>query len=168
MGGKSPLFLYKTVIMLSKELLKEWVNEVLENTDRFLVDIAIKNDDLILVFLDSDTSLNIDHCVEVSHHIESKLNRDEEDYELRVSSSGLDHPLSLPRQYVKNIGRSIRLELNDGSSHLGKIISADEQQVTIVEIVEKKRNKIKQQETAGELTVAYSDIKEGWPVISFN
>lgn len=154
--------------MIDKELVKEWVNELLEGSDRFLVDVSIKNDDLILVFLDSDTSLNIEHCVEVSRMIESKLNRDEEDYELRVSSSGLDHPLTLTRQFVKNIGRDIRLEMNDGTSHLGKIVAADDKNLSIDLIIEKKRKKIKEQTIAGSMTVAYDDIKEAWPVISFN
>lgn len=154
--------------MLNRDIIIDWVNEVLEGTDRFVVDVVIKNDDLIMVFLDADSSLTIDHCVEVSRHIESNLNRDEEDFELRVSSAGLDHPLSLPRQFVKNIGRNIRLEMNDGSSHLGKITGADDLGVTIEVIVEKKRNKIKQQELAGTMTCTYKDIKEAWPVISFN
>jgi ribosome maturation factor RimP len=154
--------------MVDKELVKEWVNELLEGSDRFLVDVSIKNDDLILVFLDSDTSITIEHCVEVSRHIESKLNRDEEDFELRVSSSGLDHPLTLTRQFVKNIGRDIRLEMNDGASHLGKIVAADDKNLSIDLIIEKKRKKIKEQTIAGSMTVAYDDIKEAWPVISFN
>ena len=154
--------------MLNRDIIIDWVNEVLEGTDRFVVDVVIKNDDLIMVFLDADSSLTIDHCVEVSRHIESNLNRDEEDFELRVSSAGLDHPLSLPRQFVKNIGRNIRLEMNDGSSHLGKITGADDLGVTIEVIVERKRNKIKQQELAGTMTCTYKDIKEAWPVISFN
>ncbi len=154
--------------MIDKELVKEWVNELLDGTDRFLVDVAIKNDDLILVFLDSDTALTIEHCVEVSRHIESKLNRDEEDYELRVSSSGLDHPLTLIRQFVKNIGREIRFEMNDGSHLHGKIIAADDKNLNIELIIEKKRKKIKEQSTAGTMIIAYDDIKEAWPVISFN
>ncbi len=154
--------------MIDKELVKEWVNELLEGSDRFLVDVAIKNDDLILVFLDSDTALTIEHCVEVSRHIESKLNRDEEDYELRVSSSGLDHPLTLVRQFVKNIGREIRFEMNDGSHLHRKILAADDKNLNIELIIEKKRKKIKEQTTAGTMTIAYDDIKEAWPVISFN
>lgn len=160
--------MYNLNVMLNRDIIIDWVNEVLEGTDRFVVDVVIKNDDLIMVFLDADSSLTIDHCVEVSRHIESNLNRDEEDFELRVSSAGLDHPLSLPRQFVKNIGRNIRLEMNDGSSHLGKITGADDLGVTIEVIVEKKRNKIKQQELAGTMTCTYKDIKEAWPVISFN
>ncbi|GAB1417699.1 hypothetical protein MASR2M12_04640 [Bacteroidales bacterium] len=153
--------------MLEKEQIKQWVEEILEGTDRFVVDIVLKNEDIVYVFLDSDTALTIDHCVEVSRAIETRLNRDEEDVELRVSSAGLDHPLSLPRQYVKNVGRKIRLEMLDGSSHLGKITEAGNQSVTIEIIHEKKHKKIKQEEIGGLFTVAYADIKEGWPVISF-
>lgn len=153
--------------MLEREQIKRWVEEILDGTDRFVVDVVLKNEDMIYVFLDSDTALTIDHCVEVSRTLETKLNRDEQDYELRVSSAGLDHPLNMPRQYVKNIGRKIRLEMKDGISHLGKITEAGDEAVTIELIHEKKHKKIKQEEIGGLITVAYSDIKEGWPVISF-
>ncbi|PKP51082.1 MAG: ribosome assembly cofactor RimP [Bacteroidetes bacterium HGW-Bacteroidetes-1] len=153
--------------MLNREQIIEWVNESLEGTDRFIVDVVIKNNEVIMVFLDADSGLGIDHCVEVSRLIESKLNRDEEDYELRVSSAGLDHPFLLTRQYIKNIGRLLQVELYDGTIHQGKIVNADQEAVTIDIIIEKRRNKIKQQEKGGQMVIAYSDIKEGRPLISF-
>ncbi len=153
--------------MLDKEQIKIWVDEFLDGTDRFVVDVVLKNEDKIFVFLDSDSALTIEHCVEVSRALESRLNRDELDFELRVSSAGLDHPLSIPRQYVKNIGRKIRLEMSDGNIHTGKIIEAGNETVTIETIHEKKHKKIKQEEIGDILRVPYHEIKEGWPVISF-
>lgn len=146
--------------MFNKEQIKNWVNEYLENTDRFLVDVVIKNDDLIMVFLDSDTELTIDHCVQVSRMLEGKLNRDEHDFELRVSSAGVDHPLTLKRQYRKNINRTVKLLLKDGSETTGIIKDAGEDGIVLMPTVTKKRNKIKQTETAAEQAIPFDNIKE--------
>jgi ribosome maturation factor RimP len=156
------------MFMLNEKEIKDWITEFLDGTDRFVVDVKVKVGDLILVFLDSDTSLTIDHCVEVSKMIENRLDREEEDFELRVSSSGLDHPFTMKRQYVKNIGRSIEVELNDGNIHRGKLLEVLDESVTIEIILEKKRNKIKQLQTGGPMTIAFSDILEAKPVVSFH
>lgn len=164
-GLTSPLLLK---IMLDKEQIVTWVNEFLEGTDRFLVDVSIKFNDSIMVFLDADSGLTIDHCAEVSKMIEAKLDRDEEDFELRVSSAGLDHPFQLLRQYKKNIGKRIKVELTDGTAHTGNLLQADESALTLEPIIEKKLNKIKIQQTGEPITIAMSDIKEAKPVIVFH
>ena len=43
----------------------------------------------------------------VSRNIEHNLDREKEDFELSVSSPGLDQPFVVPQQYLKNIGRKI-------------------------------------------------------------
>ena len=78
--------------MITDKLIREWIEEHLSGTDRFLVDLTIKSGNRILVFIDSDTSVLIEHCISLSKFIESHLDRDIEDFELNVSSSGLDHP----------------------------------------------------------------------------
>jgi ribosome maturation factor RimP len=154
--------------MLNEEVIKSWITDFLEGTDRFVVDVKVKVGDLILVFLDSDTSLTIDHCVEVSKMIENRLDREEYDFELRVSSAGLDHPFTLKRQYIKNIGRSIEVELRDGTIHTGKLTEVNDEHLTLEIIIEKKRNKIKQLQTGGPMTIAFSEILEAKPVVSFH
>ncbi len=92
-GQQSPLLL--NLIMINRNQIIAWAEEALEGTDRFVVDVLVRDGNVILVFLDADSALTIAHCIEVSRFIESKLDRDEEDFELRVSSAGLDQPLRL-------------------------------------------------------------------------
>jgi len=88
--------------MITTEQIEKLVAEKLENKDVFLVDIRIRHGNRISVFLDSDTGVNIKTCAELSRYIEFNLDRESEDFELEVSSAGLDQPLKLLRQYVKN------------------------------------------------------------------
>lgn len=154
--------------MINRDQIISWANEALEGTDRFIVDILIKNRDTILVFLDADTSVNIDDCVLVSRAIEGKLDRDEQDFELRVSSAGADQPFNMLRQYRKNIGRSLEITRNDESVITGKLLEVDEQYITIESFVQKKQHKMKKEEAGDKLSLALSNIKESKVIISFH
>jgi ribosome maturation factor RimP len=153
--------------MISADQIKQWAEEVLEGTDRFVVEVLIRNNDVIFIFLDADSTLTIDHCVEVSRHIESKLDRDEQDFELRVSSAGLDHPMKLLRQIRKNIGRSFDLELIDGEKVKATLLEVQDQNLILETFTTKKHSKIKQTETGSTITLPFEQIQEAMIIISF-
>ena len=80
--------------MIDKQLLKDTVEEAIAGTRLFLVDIAVKPGNNIIVELDSVDGIDIDSCVAVTKKIESVFDRDVEDYELEVGSAGLTSPFS--------------------------------------------------------------------------
>lgn len=90
------------------------------------MDIKVSPANKIQVFLDGDEGLPIDVCAKVSRCLEAKLDRDEEDFELTVSSSGADAPLVLPRQYTKHVGRTLDVYDADGNSFQGELSSLNE------------------------------------------
>jgi ribosome maturation factor RimP len=102
----------------------------------------------------------IEHCIELSKFIESQLNREIEDYELNVSSSGLDQPYKLSRQYIKNVGRDVAVLLKDNNKVEGTLIDADEEGFSIKAI-----SKIKKITTETTHKFLYSDIKETKEII---
>ena len=140
--------------MISEQLIKELTNTHLEGTDRFAVSIAVRSDNRIRIFIDSDTHVLIEHCIELSKFIESQLDRDIEDFELNVSSSGLDQPYKLSRQYIKNIGREVAVLLKDNNKIDGTLIAADNESFSIKEIT-----KVKKTITETTHSFQYSDIK---------
>ncbi len=154
--------------MINRNQIIALAEEVLEGTDRFVVDVLIKNGDVILVFLDADSTLTIEHCVEVSRHIESKLDREQYDYELRVSSAGVDQAITLLRQMRKNIGRSFDFELNDGTKTKGKLTAVDNDKLTIETFSTKKHSKIKKQEAGETIVLSFDQVKIARVIISFN
>ena len=72
---------------------------------------------------------------------------------MEISSPGLDEPLKLRRQYLKNIGRYVEIILKSGIKKEGKLISADKEIV----IEEEKGSKKKKEVILHSLT--YDDIK---------
>ena len=141
--------------MISEQLIKDLTTQHLEGTDRFAVSVAVRSDNRIRVFIDSDTHVLIEHCIELSKFIESQLDRETEDFELNVSSSGLDQPYKLSRQYIKNIGREVAVLKKDNNKIEGTLIAADEEGFTIKEIT-----KVKKISTETIYSFLYSDIKE--------
>ncbi|MBN8865404.1 MAG: ribosome assembly cofactor RimP [Sphingobacteriales bacterium] len=126
--------------------------------DVFLVDIRIKPTNNIKVFLDADNGISIDRLIQYNRRLykdleESNLYPDG-DFSLELSSPGLDEPLKLHRQYIKNIGRWLEIMLSDGTRREGKLLAAAELELTLEE--EKGKGKKKELVTH---TIPYSDIK---------
>ena len=67
--------------MIEKKTVCQIVDEWLAGKDYFLVEVTISPDDKILVEIDHKEGVWIEDCVELSRYIESKLNREDEDYE---------------------------------------------------------------------------------------
>ena len=110
--------------------------------------------------LDGDNGINIDDCIEVSRAIENSLNRDEEDFELNVSSAGADSPLKMPRQYRRHVGRELSVEPFEGAKVEGVLTEAGDSQFTI-------KTKGSKKEPSQELTFAYEDVKTARVLIRF-
>ena len=116
-----------------------------ERPDLFLVDIIKKGNDRsakILVLVDGDEGLSIDECAEISRKLSRYIDENLElanPLTLEVSSPGLDHPISSLRQYMKNIGKNIRVLKQDGSQLEGKLTEASEEKILIEKTLDKKK-----------------------------
>lgn len=147
--------------MISEEGIRKLVEQKIGEGPLFLVDLNIAPGNKIRVELDGDKGISIDDCVEVSRYIENSLDRDTEDFELQVSSAGLDKPLRNRRQYVKNIGREVAIRLNDGTERVG-IIEGVSEGVTLKLPASKKKKLPERRENIG-----WADIKETKVRITF-
>jgi len=75
--------------MISKQTLETIVREYQEGTDLSLVEITVSEDNDIEVIVTRESGVAIDDCVALSRHIESRLDRDKEDFSLMVGSAGI-------------------------------------------------------------------------------
>jgi ribosome maturation factor RimP len=138
------------------------VNEHLEGTDKFLVEVFIKTINRVYIFIDGDQGVTISDCVELSRFVESQYDREVTDFELNVSSSGADQPIRLPRQYLKNIGRSLQVKLSEEEIITGKLEAVDEKGIALFIEGDKKKKTAPQT-----LTIAFENILESKVIISF-
>ena len=153
--------------MITKEQITDLVTEALSESDRFVVDVTISTSNVISVFIDADSSVTIDHCVEVSRCIEDHLDRDVEDYELSVSSAGIDYPLLKPRQYKKYIDKDLVITDNENVKKNYKLVSCTENELTVQEAVTKKYGRLLKTVYSDPIVLELSQIKEIKPYINF-
>ena len=148
--------------MINKDLVQKLAEKKLEGTDKFLVEVSVNKGNKISVFLDSDSSLSIEDCISVSRHIESTLDRETEDFELNVSSAGLDHPFKLIRQYRKYQGKEVEVLKTEGNKLIGLLIEVNTDGILIEIPANKKKKTDKQQ-----ISLLFENIKETKGIISF-
>ena len=146
------------LLMIDKFKVLDIVKDVLEGSDKYLINMKITPDNRIFVDIDGDNGINIDDCIEVSRAIESQLDRDEEDFELNVSSAGADSPLKMPRQYRRHVGRELNVTPFDGEQVEGTLMEADDQHFVI-------KIKGKKKESAREVSFTYEDVKTAKVVV---
>jgi ribosome maturation factor RimP len=130
-----------TIIQTVEELL----NELLATEPQdFLVSVKVRPTNNIKVFLDSDNGISIEKCVRYNRALYKKLEEkaifEEGNFSLEISSPGIDEPLKMHRQYVKNIGRNVEVTYNDGSIKEGKLVEVTEADL-LLEFVEGKGKK---------------------------
>lgn len=101
-----------------------------DRKDLFLVDFTIGADNKIRVVLDGDKGVNLADCMEISRAIEHNLDREEEDFALEVTSAGAAAPLTMPRQYNKNLGRKLEVKTQDGKVE-GVLTAADQNKIVL-------------------------------------
>ena len=102
-----------------------------ENSSLFLIQLKIGSDNSIHITLDGDQGVTLKDCMNVSRTIEHNIDREEFDFSLEVASAGVGSPLLNSRQYIKNVGRKLRVELTDASSLEGILTAADDQEFTL-------------------------------------
>ena len=154
--------------MIDKVKIAELVNEKLTD-DQFLVDVTISSGNEIHIMVDSDTGISINQIVEISRYVESKLDRDAEDFELSVFSAGLSEPFRLVRQYKRNEGKEIEVLLANGQKLNGLLIGVENQGIDLeVTTREKPEGSKKKKELITKVHhLEYSEIKEAKKILKF-
>jgi ribosome maturation factor RimP len=135
----------------------------------FVVELTISSNNVIQVELDKHQgNVSINDCMSVSRNVEHNLDREAEDFELQVSSAGLDKPFRVLAQYVKNIGRNVKVVLQNGKKIEGELKAANDQEIVVENSrMEKIEGKKKKELIVEQHVLTMEQIKETKIVISF-
>lgn len=157
--------------MIDKSLVEKLVLERLgEMEGYFVVDIRISSNNVIQVEIDNiNGRVAIDDCVRVSRNVEHNLDREEEDFELTVSSAGLDKPLRVLKQFYKAVGKQVTVYPGDGQKKIeGEMLSADEEGFVLqTKTKEKVEGRKKKEWVVKEHPFKYDEVKQVKRIISF-
>lgn len=157
--------------MITKKKVTELIDERIAELDNgiFVVSLKISTNNIINVEIDKyEGNIAITDCMSVSRNVEHNLDREEEDFELHVSSAGLDKPLRVLAQFEKNVGRNVKVKLNNKTVEEGELIQVDEGGLTIrQESRIKIEGKKKKQDIVEDKYFPMTEIKETKIIISF-
>ncbi|WP_422752819.1 ribosome maturation factor RimP [Micromonospora sp. WMMD708] len=99
---------------------------------------------VVRVIVDADGGINLDAVAVVSRAVSAALDAAEEsggdivagEYQLEVSSPGVDRPLTLPRHWRRNAGRLVKVTVRAGEPAVdrqvtGRVVTADDERVVL-------------------------------------
>jgi ribosome maturation factor RimP len=151
-----------------EEVLRQKFSEA-DWQDYFLIELSISPNKLVEIVVDTDEGIRFEQCQKLSRWVENWLDTEGvlgEEYTLEVTSPGVSRPFKFPRQYPRNIGRTLEVVTTEGGKIEGLLTAADAIAITLTfETVRKEgKKKIKEMET---VVVPFEQIKSALVVIKF-
>lgn len=152
------------------EKILELLNALLVDSDCYLVSYKAKPNNNYQIFLDSDSGFTLEKSIKLNRSLRKQIEESgmypDGNFALEISSPGIDTPLKLPRQYIKNIGRKLSIELQneDKTNIIGKLTHTDDLGITIT--ILHKKTKTSPEHTTMQY-ILYSDIKKATVLIDF-
>ena len=154
--------------MLDKSIVSQIVESYLRESEHYLVDLKVNQDNRIQVEIDSFNGVSLDDCVALNRFLESKLDREVEDFELEVSSAGLSSPFKVLKQYEKNIGKEVEVLTTEGKKLAGILSSVSTDAVVLtVEKAIKEEGAKRKKTIQEEITLSFKNIKTTKLIIRF-
>jgi ribosome maturation factor RimP len=157
--------------MIDRKEIERLVEERIQELDNglYVVEMTISSTNVIRIEIDkTNGGVTVSDCVSVSRNVEHNLDREKADFELHVSSAGLDKPFRHINQYIKNVGRTINVKTKDGRTIEGEIVKvADEKIILSAEEMQLLEGKKKKEKVEVIYEIMLTEIKEANIVISF-
>lgn len=141
-----------------------------EFSDCFLIETKMGANKKLQVFIDSDGGISFSTCRRISRYLEEHIDAEGwlgEKYVLEVSSPGVDRPLQVFRQYPKNIGRKMEIQVRDEEKpRKGILRQVDTEKIVLEEEHTVKQGKKKVKEKV-EVEIPFAEIEKAKVKISF-
>lgn len=156
-----------------QEQILNFLNQILEGTDCFLVEFKVKPTNNYKIYLDSDTGFTLEKCMKINRALRREVEESglfpEGDISLEVSSPGVDAPLRMPRQFTKNIGRKLEIELNDPDAPglVGKLLEVSEEGLKIEKAKPIRRGRKETTEEPEVIALTFDELKTATVLIEF-
>ncbi len=148
--------------------LQDCVEKYATENNLVVIDIKCSATNTIEITLDAIEGVSLDKCIELNKHIESNFDREEEDYELTVSSASISEPFKHLVQFQKNIGREIEVLNTESRKITGILEEVTEEGFTIaytMKVLEEGKKRKVEKEFKD--TFKYSEAKKVCLVFKF-
>ena len=154
--------------MITKQQIENLIQDQFEEQNCFLVELEVNEGNVISLEIDSIAGISVQECIAFSKTIEGKLDREVEDFELQVSSPGLDKPFRVLEQYQKNIGRKVKVVPVEGVVVKGELNEVNDDGIMVeYSVKEKIEGKKKKETITKQERINFNNIKETTVILSF-
>lgn len=133
----------------------------------FLVDVIVSPTNKIVVEIDSPQGISIGQCAELNRFLNAALDNETHEFELTVSSPGLEKPFKVFEQYQKNIDRQIKVRTIEGKEIEAKLKEVNENGILLHQKVREKNEKNKKEWVEKDIQLPFSQIKETRVILTF-
>ena len=158
--------------MIDKKKVLKVIDERIQELEAnlYVVDLTISASNVIHVSIDKISGrVSIEECMSISRNVEHNLDREKEDFELNVSSAGLDRPLVHWNQYKKHQGKRVKIVTTEGKKIEGQLVQVEQDFIRLEnEKIVKIEGTKKKETLTEEFVLPFNQIKETKIVISFN
>ncbi|MFN8239313.1 MAG: ribosome assembly cofactor RimP [Bacteroidales bacterium] len=151
--------------MIDRKQIEDAVRGYVAGTPLFLVAVKVSSTGKVTVLADRKEGITIEECVDLSRFIEKTFDREKEDYELQVSSPGIDMPFVVIEQYYKNEGKEIEVLDNEGKKWAGILRNVTTGGFELIITVKRKKSKTEAEVT--EKSFNYEQVKSAKEVLKF-
>jgi ribosome maturation factor RimP len=149
--------------MITKDHIRQLTENHISGTGIFLVDVRLSSTGRITVLIDRNEGVTIDDCAALSRYISQEMGEAVGDFELNISSPGLDMPFLVIEQYRKNEGCMVEVVANDSSREKGILMNITRGGFDL-RVDTKQKNK---EVTSVIRSFNYEDVKTVKVIISF-
>lgn len=155
--------------MITLEKIEEIVNSHLEGTEHFLTEIDLSPAGQLSVYVDSFEYFTLDDCASLMRVIRKEFGEALDNYDLTVSSAGMDRPFKSMKQYHKNLNREVKVVTFEGKSISGILSKIGDESVFVEEAPRPAKKGMKVSAKAAPLMheIAFNNIKETKRIINF-
>ncbi|MBL7962765.1 MAG: hypothetical protein JNM31_02870 [Flavobacteriales bacterium] len=154
--------------MIDPATIRQLVEQQLEGTPHFLVDVEVRPGNVVIIEVDNDQAIKLNDLALINRGLRDRIDALGEDVELQVGSPGMGRPFKVMRQYQKHTGRVVEVLLRDGRRLSGLLEGADEQGIRLrVQHPAKTKGRAPQMD-AEATSLPFADIKSTQSTISFN
>ena len=98
----------------------------------FVVDVKVLPAQRVIIHADNEKGISIDECTALHRQLIEQV-PGTGDYEITVSSPGLDEPLKVAEQYKKSIGRNVDVLTLEGKKYNGTLTAYNPEHISIEE-----------------------------------
>lgn len=155
--------------MVNQQEIESFVVSEFEGTEHFLVELDFVPGSKLSIYADSFEFFTIDDCMDLSRALKKKFGEELDEYDIMVSSAGMDRPFKTMKQYHKNLGKEVKVVLLDGKSVIGNLNKVQENVIFVEEMPKpaKKGMKISKSAVSKMHELPYEQIKETKRIINF-